>query len=360
MPLRLFVDRLTLVASLASFFLLGCTSSSLVQAGNATASTPVLTDQTSGTDVLLIGSHAVDETVVWLSGRDGVVVRTTNGGTTWTASTVPGADTLQLRDIHALDDQTAWALSIGPGASSRIFKTTTGGASWRTTFVNQEPGGFLDCFSFWDAQHGLAFSDSIEDGHYILTTNDGGETWQRVPPSRLPDAAEGEGSFAASGTCVTTRGRGLAWVGTGNASPARVLRTEDRGVSWSEASVPVVSGEAAGLASVAFRTDAIGVALGGDIARQDSLADTVARTTDGGRTWTRGGRLPFTGAAYGAVYVPGSDALVAVGPRGVALSRDDGETWDVLDRREFWGVTAASPDAIWLVGPDGRVARMRL
>ena len=126
------------------------------------------------------------------------------------------------------------------------------------------------------------------------------------------------------------------------------------------ASAPVVSGDAAGLASVSFRTDAVGVALGGDIARPDSLADTVARTTDGGRTWTRGGRLPFMGAAYGAMYVPGSDALVAVGPGGVALSQDDGQSWTLVDDRTFWGLTAVSPDAIWLVGPDGLVARMRL
>ena len=33
----------------------------------------------------------------------------------------------------------------------------------------------------------------------------------------------------------------------------------------------------------------------------DSLADTVARTDDGGRTWTAGGRLPFTGAGASPV-----------------------------------------------------------
>ena len=347
-----------LVLVLASSILSGCGSSA--RAGEATVWTPTLTDQASGTEELLIGSYAVSEDVVWLSGRGGTVVRTTDGGATWSASVIPGTDTLQFRDIHAVDGQTAWALSIGSGASSRIFKTTDGGSSWRTTFINEEPDGFLDCFSFWDARHGLAFSDSIEDGLYLLTTSDGGETWQRVPTSALPDALPGEGSFAASGTCVTTRGRSLGWVGMGNASPARVLRTDDRGASWTVASVPVVAGDAAGLASVAFRTDEIGVALGGDIARPDSLADTVARTADSGRTWTRGGRLPFNGAAYGATYVPESNALVAVGPGGVALSHDDGQTWSLVDDRTFWGLTAVSPDAAWLVGPDGRIAKMRL
>ena len=318
-----------------------------------------LTDQASGTDARLIGSHAVDADVVWLSGTDGTVVRTVDGGATWTASTVPGADTLQLRDVEALDARTAWALSIGTGAASRIFKTTDGGASWRTVFVNREAEGFFDCLTFWDARQGLAFSDSIEDGLLVVATADGGETWARVPPRALPAATDGEGGFAASGTCVTARPPGLAWIATGNATPARVLRTADRGVTWTAAAVPVVSGPAAGLTSVVFRTDRVGVALGGDISRPDSLADTVARTEDGGVTWARGGRLPF-GAGYGAAYVPGTDALVAVGPGGAALSRDDGRTWSLLDDREFWGVTAASREAVWLVGPEGRVVRLRL
>lgn len=318
---------------------------------------PTLTDQASGTDALLIGAHAVSEDVVWLSGTGGTVVRTTDGGAAWTASVVPGLDTLQLRDVHALDAQTAWALSIGPGESSRIVKTTDGGRSWRTVFVNDEPDGFYDCLSFWDSERGLAFSDSVEGAFLILTTADGGETWTRVPATALPPAAEGEGSFAASGTCVTTGPDGTAWIGTGNADPARVLRTDDYGATWTSAPVPVVAGEAKGLASVAFRDARHGVALGGDIGAPDAFADAVAHTVDGGRTWTAGGRLPFPGAAYGAAYVPGTDALVAVGPGGVALSRDDGRTWSLLDDRTFWGVTAAAPHAVWLVGPDGRVVR---
>ncbi len=319
---------------------------------------PVLVDQDSGTDALLIGSHAVDERVVWLAGTGGTVVRTTDGGETWAASVVPGLDSLQLRDVHALDAQTAWALSIGPGADSRIVKTTDGGRSWRTVFVNDEPDGFYDCLAFWDGNRGLAFSDAVEGAFLVLTTADGGETWTRVPPSALPPAAPGEGSFAASGTCVTTGPNGRAWIGTGNATPARVLRTDDYGTTWTSAAVPLVAGEGRGAASVVFRDARHGAALGGDIGDADSVADAVALSSDGGRTWTAGGRLPFPGAAYGAAYVPGTGALVAVGPGGAALSRDDGRTWSLVDERAFWGVTASGPGAVWLVGPGGRAVRL--
>jgi len=323
---------------------------------------PRLSEQASGTDVLLIAAHAVDPAVVWVSGAGGTVLKTVDGGGTWQAVpvTTPGADSLQFRDVVALDAETAWALSIGTGASSQIAKTTDGGASWQTVFVNDEADGFYDCLSMWDAERGLLYGDSVDGQLRIRRTTDGGATWPLVPASALPAATDGEGGFAASGTCVATRGTRLGWIATGNADPARVLRTTDGGATWSAAQAPVVAREAAGLASVTFRDDRHGAAVGGDIAAPDAFDRAVAITADGGATWQAGGQLPFPGADYGAAYVPETDALVAVGPGGVGLSRDDGRTWALVDDRTFWGVAAASADAVWLTGPDGRIVRLRL
>ena len=324
------------------------------------AAPPQLADQDSGTDALLIGSHAVGGGVVWLSGTDGTVLRTTDGGATWADVSVPGADTLQFRDVHAFGPDVAVILSIGEGAASRVYRTDDGGATWRETFVNDEPGGFFDCLDFWpaaraDEARGIAFSDAVDGAFLVIETDDGGRSWRRVPADALPPARPGEGGFAASGTCVATHGDRTAWIATGNARPARVLRTDDGGRSWTSAPVPLDAGDAAGATSVAFRTADRGVALGGDLTAPDSVGAAVAQTTDGGRSWTPGGPLPFPGAAYGAAYV--ADALVAVGPGGAALSRDDGLTWTLLDGRSFWGVTASDGTA-WLAGPDGRVARL--
>ena len=349
-PLRRF-SSLVAAASLA--VLAGCSSSRSVLP-------PRIEDQDSGADVLLIAAHAVGEGVVWVAGAGGTVGRTVDGGATWRLAVVPGADTLQFRDVVAFDGQTAWALSIGPGASSRIVKTLDGGASWRTVFVNDDPDAFFDCLSFWDPQRGLAFSDSHDGAFMVVVTDDGGESWRRVPEGVLPPARDGEGGFAASGTCVATEGADLAWIATGNADPGRVLRTTDGGRAWAASDTPVAGGDAAGLASVAFRDSVHGVAVGGDLSAPASDADAVARTADGGRTWQLGGRLPFPGAAYGAAYVPESGALVAVGPGGAAVSDDDGRTWRLVDGRAWWGVAASAPDAVWLTGPDGRIARLRL
>jgi photosystem II stability/assembly factor-like uncharacterized protein len=324
---------------------------------------PVLVPQTSGTTRLLTGISPVDDRVAWVSGASGTWARTTDGGETWKAGIVAGADTLQFRDIHAVDENTAWVLSIGDGAASRIYHTTDGGTTWKLQFVSREPSTFFDCFAFWDRRSAIAFSDSYDRAFPIITTEDGGATWRFVPSSRLPRANDGEGSFAASGTCVVARGEGTAWIGTGaSTAGARVLRTTDRGRTWTVANTPIVRGSAAGIASLAFRDDLHGVALGGDIGRVDSRTDNVAITSDGGRTWTLGGRPPFTGAVYGSAYVPNTSppALVGVGPRGLAYSLDDGMSWTAIDTLNHWSVGFASARAGWAVGPNGRITKIRL
>ena len=339
---------------------LACASPRPAPAPDAPAQTPVeRTAQSSGTDRLLQAVSVVNSSVVWVSGHGGTFARTTDGGATWRTAVVPGADTLQWRDVHAVSADTAYLLSAGNGSLSRIYKTVDAGATWLPQFVNQDSAAFFDCFAFWDGRRGVAFSDAV-DGRFILLATTDGVTWHRVPDDQVPAAQPGEGSFAASGTCVVTQPGGHGWIGTGNAPAARVLHTADYGRSWQASPVPIAGGDASGLASVAFRDALNGIAAGGPIGRPADTALVVARTSDGGRSWVAAGWPGFTGAVYGAAYVPGASTptVVAVGPRGAALSRDEGATWTLLDTLSYWSAGAASPDAVWLVGPQGRIVKL--
>jgi photosystem II stability/assembly factor-like uncharacterized protein len=324
---------------------------------------PALEAQRSNTDKLLIGISIVNESVVWVSGAGGTWARTTDGGATWRSGVVAGADSLQFRDVHATSATTAYLLSIGEGAQSRIYKTTDGGASWSLQFTNREPRGFFDCFGFWDADSGIAISDSF-DGHFLMiATTNGGATWTPIPVDRLPPANEGEGAFASSGTCLVALGDGTAWIGTGaGGNGSRILRTTDRGQTWTVVQTPIIKGAAAGITTLAFRDARNGAALGGDIGQPDSVTDNVALTRDAGSTWTLRTRPSFTGAAYGSSWVPGapSPTLVAVGPKGLSYTIDEARTWVALDTLNHWGVSFAAPDRGWAVGPNGRITRVRL
>jgi photosystem II stability/assembly factor-like uncharacterized protein len=105
-----------------------------------------------------------------------------------------------------------------------------------------------------------------------------------------------------------------------------------------------------------------GTAFGGHLGEPESTADKVARTEDGGRSWRALSVSPIPSAIYGGLHVPGTggSALAAVGPGGAAVSVDGGESWRRLDERPWWGIGSGGPDATWITGPGGRIARIRL
>jgi photosystem II stability/assembly factor-like uncharacterized protein len=329
----------------------------------AAAPVPVVEPQTSGTTALLQAVSAPSALVAWVSGHAAVVLRTTNGGESWESLTVPGAaaDSLQFRDVHAVDANVAYLLAAGPGARSRIYKTTDGGRSWLRQFTNTDSSAFYDCFAFWDDERGVTFSDAVAGRFIVRITEDGGSHWTAVPKEALPPALAGEGAFAASGACVVALAERFAWIGTGAADTSRVLATTDGGRSWRIVATPIVGGNAAGIAALAFRDTLHGMALGGNLGNPADLSDNVAVTGDGGLTWRLAGRPTFPGAVYGATAVPGREGrTVAVGPKGLDYSADGGASWTRVDTLAYWSVGFASSRVGWAVGPGGRIVKLRL
>ena len=251
---------------------------------------PQLAPQTSNTDAELRGLSVVSSNIVWASGTKGRVVHTSDGGRTWRVDTIAEAATLDLRDISALDDRVAWAMSAGDAdkGAARIFKTIDGGVHWSRVFSDSTKGVFLDALGFWDARHGIAMSDPIGGKLFLVTTSDGGATWTRIPSDRLPPVLVGEAAFAASGTCLAVQSGGgtHVWIATGGGPTARVFHSPDRGKTWSVAETPVTAGSASsGIFSVAFRDAIHGVVVGGDYQQAHGAIPNVALTSDGGRTW---------------------------------------------------------------------------
>jgi photosystem II stability/assembly factor-like uncharacterized protein len=345
-----------------SFVLLVLVAGCAHQSGPRTGSQPVLvdtTEQQSHTTALLQAVSAVGDSVVWVSGHQATWVRTVDGGRTWVAGAMTGPDsTLQFRDVEAVSASTAYLLAAGPGEQSRIYKTTDAGRSWRLQFMNRDSAAFYDCFGFWDETHGIAVSDAVHDKMIVIRTDDG-EHWSATPEDGMPPAVAGEGSPAAGGTCLIALGRTRAWFGT---EPApRVYRSDDRGRHWAVVTTPIVSGEAAGVATLAFRDERHGMALGGRLLQADDRSDSVAAVTgDGGATWTLVHRPTFSGAVYGAAAVPGLPGTVVVaGPKGLDWTGNDGRSWTNLSDSAYWAVGCTSRRACWAVGPHGRITSIR-
>lgn len=313
------------------------------------------------TDQGLRGLDAVSDKVAWVTGSEGGVWRTSNGGKSWKDVT-PAAQVLMFRDVEATSADTALVLAIGPGEESQILRTTDGGESWSTTFVNDEPAGFYDCMGMYpNGRDGLALSDPVDGQMRLIRTGDGGRSWTRVDPAGLPAPVAGEFYFAASGTCLITSGGRDAWIVSGGAA-ARVLHSTDRGRTWKVSDSTLAPGDAAGAFSIAVRSDQQGVLVGGDFEQETDGTDRSAYLSKKG-AWKNGGDLG--GYRSGVAWLPGTKAAaVAVGPSGSDLTVDGGRTWRTFSKADFDSVQCGESGAVarvcWASGADGAVARLRI
>jgi photosystem II stability/assembly factor-like uncharacterized protein len=276
--------------------------------------------QISNTTESLRGVSAVSREIAWASGTHGTYLRTADGGKTWTPAQVPDATALDFRAVVAFSADEAFLMSIGTGEQSRIYHTTDAGKHWQLQFTNPYPKGFFDSMVFWDRTHGIVVGDPVPDDSGVLKAEvfltDDGQTWHAVPPSQLPAAVDGEGSFAASNTNIAILRSGIPWK-SGASAPrtdaqndgalapagatsaldpniwfatggkvARVFHSADRGQTWQVFDTPIIYGpDSAGIFSIAFRDAMHGVISGGDYKHPNQDGPNLAFTDDGGKTW---------------------------------------------------------------------------
>lgn len=312
----------------------------------------------------LRGLSAVSRQVAWASGSEGTVLRTIDGGRSWTSVGPVDTGGLQFRDIEAFDARRAVILSIGEGEDSRVYTTGDGGATWTETFRNTEPAAFYDCMAFASPRVGYAVSDPVNGRFRVIKTTDGGRSWAVLDPSGMPEALPGEFAFAASGTCLTTDVRGRIFLGSGGVDPGRVFVSSDGGSTWDVQVSPVAGGDAGGIFSLSLRGPRDGVLVGGDFLNPTGSTGVAAWTSDGGLTWNAPVGVGPGGYRSGSAWLNrgwyGQGWVVAVGPTGSDLSRDGGRSWSGFDTGSFDSVACTRDGACWASGEQGRVAVLRL
>ena len=320
--------------------------------------------QAVGTDASFRAVSVAGADVAWIGGTKGTFVRTADGGKTWQTGTVPDAQTCDFRDVQAVNAQTAYLMSAGPAekGQARIYKTTNAGQTWTLLYQTEQPGVFFDGIDFWDNQHGIVFSDPVADAAgtkkwFILTTGDGGKTWQRVSPAALPAMEPNEAAFAASGTSLVVEGKRNVWIASGGGTHGRVFHSSDRGKSWTVSNTPLPGAEATGLFGLHFFSNKIGVAVGGNYKQEQQPGPNATITRDGGQTWQLLTPTDPPGLKEAVALLPG-DRLLTVGPSGTSLSADQGQTWQKLDTEGFHAMACAK-GTCYAVGAKGKVAVQR-
>lgn len=301
----------------------------------------------------LRGLSAVSEKLVWVSGSEGTVGRSTDAGNTWEWITVPEYETRDFRDIEAFSATTAIIMAIGEPAV--ILKTVNGGKTWKKVYENSRKGMFLDAMEFWNEQSGMVIGDPVGVRFFVARSFDGGNTWRELPFDKLPQAEKGEACFAASGTNVRALDRDEACFVTGG----RISRMVWKGLP---AKLPLLQGEESqGANSIAVWNKGIGpvkiAVVGGDYRNDSSKAGNCSVSKDGGKSWIRPSNPPY-GYRSCVEYVSAT-RLVTCGVNGVDVSFDEGVNWNSVSRTGFHVCRKSKKgNAVFLAGANGRVGRL--
>lgn len=306
------------------------------------------------TDASFRGLSVVDESIAWVSGTKGWVGRSTDGGNTWNYKQVTGFEKADFRTLYAFDDKTA--IIANAGSPAFILYTSDAGNNWTVVYKNEDTAAFFDGIDFWNDKDGIIYGDPIAGRMLFLRTNDGGKSWQEFPRSERPVLEEGEASFAASGSCIKCMKDGKLVIATGG-KVSRLWVSEDKGRNWTTVVTPILQGGSSrGIFSFAFRDKKHAVIVGGDY-KIDSLASAnMFYTEDGGKHW-QAPQLSTRGYRESVVYMD-KYTLIAVGPSGIDISNNGGNTWQPLSDDKKYHVIkkARKGQAIIIAGGEGKVA----
>lgn len=309
----------------------------------------------SGTKSSLRGLSVVNDNVVWVSGSNGTVGRTTNGGKTWQWRVVKGFEKNDFRDIEGFDATTAIIMSVADPAY--ILKTTDGGESWKVVYENKTKGMFLDAMEFWNEQSGIVIGDPIEGRFFVLRTFDGGNNWQDIPYKNRPVADSGEACFAASGTNVRVLDKDEAVFVSGG--------MRSRLFTKSQASdLPVIQGkETTGANSITiwdrkkYKGGKKMIVVGGDFNADSSSVKNCFYSNDGGKSWNAP-LVPPHGYRSCVEFYSKTEAF-ACGLNGVDRTNDGGKTWVWISKESFHVCRASKLGAaVYFAGLNGKVGKL--
>lgn len=310
---------------------------------------------TSGTKSSLRGLSVVNDNVVWVSGSNGTVGRTTNGGKTWQWRVVTGFEKTDFRDIEGFDAATAIIMSVAEPAY--ILKTTDGGESWKVVYENKTKGMFLDAMEFWNEQSGIVIGDPIDGRFFISRTFNGGESWQDIPYANRPVADSGEACFAASGTNIRVLDKDEAVFVSGGLRSR--LYTKNQPMQ-----LPIVQGkETTGANSIAvwdklkMKGGKKMIVVGGDFNSDTARTNICFYTNDGGQNWNAPLVAPHGYRSCVEYY--SKTEVFTCGLTGVDRSNDGGKVWFLISKESF-NVCRASKlgGAVYLAGANGKVGKI--
>lgn len=289
-------------------------------------------------------AEEVEAPLVWL---------TADGGQSWQASSPLALGDLPFEyfapsDLHSTDGQFGWLMAhLGAGMSHdyiAIFTTEDGGQSWERVSDPETDSEIQVCnkssLVYTSAEKGWLAGDcpGLMPPLFLYHTTDNGETWTQteLPASEaMPQPANGGlgdrcgvPQLASPGPeTLTLTLRCFEF--EEETSQAWLYRTADNGDSWQAQALPEPAG------TFYFRSADEGWYLAADESQleEEDLNSRVYYTSDGGSSWATLAQVEGLGQAQ-IQFADAENGWIVVGyppERALLRSGDGGEAWDILE-----------------------------
>ncbi len=253
-----------------------------------------------------------------------------------------------------------FALTIESPARLYKFRKNNFSQPAQLVYSEKHPKAFYDAMQFLDNKTGIAMGDPTDKCLSIISSNDGGNTWQKKPCSDLPKSSDGEAAFAASNTNIATY-KNTVWIATGGLK-SRIFISKNKGKSFKVYDTPFIQGKATtGIYSMAFYNAKNGFICGGDYTDKNAKLNNKALTTNGGKTWQIVANNTLPGYISCVQYIPNSNGkkLMAVSTKGIYYSKNSGKNWVKLSDKGFYTIRFKDKNIAFL-GGRGTISILKL
>jgi photosystem II stability/assembly factor-like uncharacterized protein len=276
------------------------------------------------------------------AGTDRAVYKSTDGGTTWRQTGLASGSVRVLKVHPRLG-------SVFAGTDAGLFRSDDGGVTWRRLSQGLEGTSTLAlAFSPSSPQTLYAASAGLFERGGVFKSGDGGHSWAF--------SSHGISALGVESVAVDPADSNRLWV-LANKVP---FRSTDRGRTWERVRPGPGSGNSPVAKIVVDPADGSTVYL--------VLPDgTLRRTRDGGQTWETAGRLggiPISGnllyQGLQLVIDPQDPATLYAAGVGIAKSTDGGATWTLLpgDPSDLvffdLAISPSSPTTLYGTGGGGQ------
>jgi len=306
---------------------------------------------TSGTKTSIRGLSVVNNSVLWASGSNGSIARSTDGGKTFNWITVKGYEQRDFRDVEAFDSNIAIIIAVAEPAI--ILKTKDGGNTWKKVFEDSTKGMFLDAMDF-AGKYGVVVGDPIGGKGFMALTNDSGSHWSASQLHYTLDS--GEAFFASSGTNIklTTDSfeNRYKYMAVSGGVQSSLLTNKKNKLSL------VQGKESTGANSISINQKNRSIVIvGGDFKDDKDTTGNSVLSKDYGKTWLHP-QTPPHGYRSCVAFIK-DNQLITCGTSGVDISNDGGMNWTLISPESFHVCQKAKTgNAVFLAGKDGRIAKL--